>query len=158
IRVCFGPVCLISCERSFSLRQRGLEWAWIDLKKKIALFHLAAFLVIARHDVALHLRVDVGVNESVERCDAFKHSRYITRLHGCHLNFRRGRTGLRRFARTTFEHQRANQERADKRKWLHQSHYRGSCPEVSSTSANRVKRFNANIPPVTRATGDVHCS
>ena len=70
----------------------------IDLEKKVALFYDAALLVVARNDVTLNLRVDVGVDEAVQRRDAFEHARHILRLHSCHENFRRGRSSLRRLA------------------------------------------------------------
>ena len=77
VRVGFHLVGFVFCQSSLRLRQCGFERARIDLKKKIAFFYDAAFLVIARDDVALHLRVDVRVDETIERRDAFEHTRHI---------------------------------------------------------------------------------
>src|SRR5207244_6414202 len=65
-------VSLVFCQSGLGLGDRGFERARINLKKEIALLNDTAFLIIARDDVALHLRVDIGVDESVERRDALQ--------------------------------------------------------------------------------------
>ena len=89
------------------------------MKKEIALLYHAAFLVIARNDVALHLRVDVGVDESVQCRDAFKHARHVTRLDGCDQDFRRVRRDLSRLSRTTSRNCDTDEQSDDKRNRFH---------------------------------------
>jgi hypothetical protein len=101
VRICFDLVSFVFCQGSLRLRQCGFVRARINFEKGIAFFHYAAFGIITRNDVALHLRVDVGVDETIECRHAFKDTRHILRLHGCHQHFRRRRSSLRRLARTT---------------------------------------------------------
>src|SRR5206468_6759562 len=101
------------------LRQRGFEWARVNLKKQVALFHHAALLIIARNDVALYLRVDVGVDEAIQRGDAFQYTRHIPRRDGRYQNFWRRRARLRGLARTTRGEAQTDHEHAENRKLFH---------------------------------------
>ena len=80
VRVCFHLVGFVFCQSSLRLRQCGFERPGINLKKEVAFLYYAALLVIARDNVALHLRVDVGVDETIQRRDAFQHARHVARL------------------------------------------------------------------------------
>ena len=117
--ICFYLVGFVFCQSSLGLRQCGFEWPRIDLKKEIALLDHAALLVVARNDVALNLRVDVGVDKTVQRRDAFEHARHILRLHSCHKNFRRRRSGLCRFTRATDKQRATNQHGAHENNSAH---------------------------------------
>ena len=109
IRIGLCPIGLVFGLSSLGLSERSLERPRIDLEKEIAFLYKTAFLVIARDNVALHLRVDVGINETVQRRNPFEHARHIARLHRCHLNFGRSRTGLWRFARASCKQRTKNQ-------------------------------------------------
>ena len=50
----------------------------------------AALLVVARNDVALNLRVDVGIDETIQCRHAFEHARHILRRHRCHKKLQAG--------------------------------------------------------------------
>src|SRR5207244_6169154 len=55
VRVTFDLVGLVFCQRRLGLRERCFERPRVDLEKEIAFVYYAAFFVIARNEVALHL-------------------------------------------------------------------------------------------------------
>src|SRR5207249_5978631 len=97
------------------------EWARVNLKKQVALLYHAALLIIARNDVALYLRVDVGVNEAIQCGHAFQYTRHILRGDGCDEDFRRIWRSLRRLARTTCGERQIDQQRPQNSKLVHRS-------------------------------------
>src|SRR4029078_4427005 len=97
----FGPVSLIFRQGSFGLTKRGFEWPRVDLEKQVALLNQASFLIVSGNNVALHLCVDVRVDEPVERGDTFQHPRNVPWTNGCHDHLRRRRGGLTRLTRAS---------------------------------------------------------
>src|SRR5206468_470938 len=95
------------------LCQCSFKRAGINLEKEIALLYDAAFLVIARDNVALHLRVDVGIDEAVQCGHAFQHARHIFRRNSRHENLRRTRHNLSGLARTTIDKEPCNEQQAE---------------------------------------------
>jgi hypothetical protein len=47
-------------------------------------------VAVGRSDLALRLRVDVGVGETIQCRHTFQHTRHILRRYRCHENFRQG--------------------------------------------------------------------
>src|SRR4029077_20584414 len=77
------------------------------------------------------LRVDVGVDETVQSRHAFKHAGHILRRNSCNEDFRRGWTSLWRFARTTSNQQHTNHQSAAHSEPFHEFVI-AVCGEVSS--------------------------
>ena len=71
------------------LRERHVEGPRIDLEEHLALLDEAAFLVLATHEVARHLRPNLGVDEAVERRDPLGRERDLLERNRDDAQFRR---------------------------------------------------------------------
>jgi hypothetical protein len=77
------------CELALALLDNGLERPRIDLKKQLPFLYEGAFRVVLLQQVAGHLSLDVGVDESVQRADPFTVDRDILLLDLYHFHGRR---------------------------------------------------------------------
>ena len=94
------PLCLRKL--SFGLIHDRLKRALVDLKEQLTLLYESAFFVRLFEQIARYLRLDVGVDESVQSADPFAVNRDISLLDFCSYHFwRRGGRRRIRFMRTT---------------------------------------------------------
>ncbi len=84
LRLADGALCL--AELTLRLRQRGLEGTRVDLEEDLAFLYDGAFAVVLLDEVAGDLRLDVGVDEAVERANPFVGDGDIRLLRGDDLN------------------------------------------------------------------------
>ena len=74
---------------TFGLIQHGLKGPRIDLKQQLALLDESALFVRLLEKIAGNLRLDVGVNEPIQRADPFAINRHIFLLDRGDLHFER---------------------------------------------------------------------
>ena len=74
---------------SLGLVKRGLKGARINLEEQLPFLNGRAFLVALPHEVAGHLRTDIGIGQSVEGADPLAINRNIPLFNLRNLNIRR---------------------------------------------------------------------
>ena len=94
IRLRRGELAFSIRELSFGLIERRLKSSRVDLEQQLALLYERAFLVRVSQQIAGYLRLDLRVDQPVERTDPFLPDRNIPLLYLNHLDFRRRWLGL----------------------------------------------------------------
>jgi hypothetical protein len=122
------PLCLR--QQTFTLVHHRLKRARVDLEEQLTLFYESPFLVRLLEKIPRYLRLDVGVDESVQSADPFAVYRNVPLLDFGNLHI--GRRGSSRilFVRTTRgrDQQAGGQKQERWNRILHSSNFRTRGP------------------------------